>query len=117
MDPPKSTENYCPHLYNFHIIDTDFPLLKEYTLLPDNAAIVVAELNLDDILSRESTCMLNIFLLYDVCTSSGSTREHQLSLETITIDTDVLHDKRFAVQFEANDCTCLTKRSLTLVFT
>lgn len=85
-------------------------------MLPDNAAIVVAELNLDDILSRASTCTLNIVLLYDVCTSSGSTKEHQLPLETMTIDTDILHDKRFVVQFEANDCTCLVKRNKTFLY-
>lgn len=73
-------------------------------MLPENCAIVVVEMNVDDVLSMQCKCVLDIIIAYDVSNASDSKQEHQFSVPSITIDTDVLHDKRFAVQFEANEC-------------
>lgn len=77
--------------------------MQDCALLPENSAIVVVELSVDDVLSMQCKCALDIIVAYDVSNASDTKQEHQFSVPSITIDTDVLHDKRFAVQFDANE--------------
>lgn len=60
-------------------------------------------MNLDDILSIQPNCICDLFVFYDVSVGDRSQKQLQMRISDIKIDTDILHDKRFAINFETNN--------------
>lgn len=46
----------------------------------------------------------DVFALYNVFLETGSYKEFQTHLSTIKIDSDILHDKRYALTFDSKNC-------------
>lgn len=78
-------------------------------MYPDNTAIIVIKMGLIDFEINSNGCEFDVFAMYDVFLENGSWKELQTHLATIKIDSDILHDKRFTVQFDTNKCECIYK--------
>lgn len=72
-------------------------------LLPDNAAVIIIKMDLKDFEVNSNGCNFDIFALYNVFLESGTWKELQTHIATVKIDSDILHDSRYAVNFDRNN--------------
>lgn len=75
---------------------------KNGTLYPDNAAIIVTQININEY--RElSHFFFDAIVLYDVVLENGETKTLQLSAGRTELSVDVLFDKRYLVFQQKNE--------------
>lgn len=70
-------------------------------MFPDTAAIITIQTNLIHF-NDPSTYLFDPIILYNVVLETGESKELQLYGERILLDTDILYDTRYAVQFNDN---------------
>lgn len=71
-------------------------------MLPDNAAVIIIKMDLKEFEMASNGCEFNIFAIYDVFLETGVWKELQSHIAAVKIDTDILHDSRYAVSFDSN---------------
>lgn len=49
-------------------------------------------------------CEFDVIAMYEVFLENSSWKELQTHLATVKIDSDILHDKRYMVEFDTNKC-------------
>lgn len=74
-------------------------------LYPETAAIIVLRTNVTHF-SETNEFLLDAFILYNIVDETGKSIELQLHAGRIQFDTDVLHDRNYAIQFDKDHGEC-----------